>query len=89
MLLLEILRNMPELLYVNIFRSPGIDSQPGGPVRQPYLMYRPDRYRLAESIPWNRFLGSLNVYKYRLLTYRDKIFSRQYVIKIWGEKIWN
>ncbi len=24
-------------------RSPGIDSQPGGPVRQPYLSYRPTR----------------------------------------------
>ena len=31
--------------------SLGIDSQPGGPVRQPYLTYRPARlYRLAESI---------------------------------------
>jgi hypothetical protein len=77
---------MPEPLFVNLLRSPGIDSQPGGPVRQPYLTYRPDRlHRLAESIPWNRFLGSLNVYKYRLcghlLKYRDKIISRQYVIK--------
>ncbi len=41
-------------------RSPGIDSQSGGPVRQPYLTYRPARlHRLAKSIPWNRFLGSL------------------------------
>jgi hypothetical protein len=45
-------------------RSPGIDSQPGRPVRQPYLAYQHVRInRLAESIPWNRILGSLNVYK--------------------------
>jgi hypothetical protein len=46
------------------FRSPGIDSQPGGPVRQPYLTYRTARLHwLAESNPWNQFPGSLNVYK--------------------------
>jgi hypothetical protein len=45
----------------------GINSQPGGPVRQPYLLYQLARlHRLAESIPQNRFLGSLNVYKYGL-----------------------
>jgi hypothetical protein len=44
---------------VNLLRSPGIDSQPAGPVRQPYLAYRhARRHRLAESITWNRFLGS-------------------------------
>ncbi len=33
-------------------RSPGIDSQPGGPLRQPFLPYRTARlHRLAESIP--------------------------------------
>ncbi len=50
------------------FKEPGIDSQPGGPVRQlPYLLYRLARlHRLAELIPRNRFLGSLNVYKYGL-----------------------
>ncbi len=51
-------------VFVNFLRSPGIDSQPGVPVRQPYLMYRPARQ--AESVPWNRFLGSLNVYKFGL-----------------------
>jgi hypothetical protein len=31
------------------------------------LSYRPARlYRLAELMPWNRFLGSINVYKYGL-----------------------
>ena len=45
--------------FVNLLRSPGIDSQPDGPVRQPYLTYRPARlHRLAESFPLNRFLGS-------------------------------
>ncbi len=35
--------------------------------RQTYLMYRPARlHRLAQSIPWNRFLGTLNVEKYGL-----------------------
>jgi hypothetical protein len=34
------------------FKEPGIDSQPGRPVRQPYLLYRLARlHRLAESIP--------------------------------------
>ncbi len=44
------------------FKEPGIDSQPGGPVRQPYLLYRLARLqKLAESIPRNRFLDSLKV----------------------------
>ncbi len=58
-----------EPVFVNLLRSPGIDSQPRGTVRQPYLTYRAARLnRLAESIPWNRFLGflDLNVYKYGL-----------------------
>jgi hypothetical protein len=42
----------PEPVFVELLRSPRIDSQPGGPVRQPYLTYRPARlHRLAESIP--------------------------------------
>ncbi len=54
-----------EPVFVNLLWSPGIDSKPGVPVRQPYLSYRPARlHRLAESIHRNRFLGSLNVYKY-------------------------
>jgi hypothetical protein len=41
--------------------------QPGGPVRQPNFSYRPvTLHRLAKSIPRNRFLGSINVYKYGL-----------------------
>jgi hypothetical protein len=42
----------PEPEFINILRSPGIDSQPGRWVRQPYLTYRPAwLHRLAESIP--------------------------------------
>jgi hypothetical protein len=53
--------------FVNLFRSPGINSQPAGPVRQPYLTYRPTRlHRLAESIPWNLFQDFLNLYKFGL-----------------------
>jgi hypothetical protein len=41
----------PEPVFKNLLRSPGIDSQPSGPVRQPYLLYQPARlHRLAESI---------------------------------------
>ncbi len=33
-----------------VFVSSGIDSQPGGPIRQPYLSYRPARlHRLADK----------------------------------------
>ena len=54
-----------EPVFVNLLRSPEIDSQPGGPVLQPCLTCRPAKlHRLAESIPWNWFLGSLNVYKF-------------------------
>jgi hypothetical protein len=57
----------PELVFVDLLRSPRIDSQPGGPVRQPCLSYRPDRlHRLAKSIPRTRFPSSINVYKYGL-----------------------
>jgi len=35
--------SQPEPVFVNLLRSPGIDSQPGGPVRQPSLSYRPAR----------------------------------------------
>ncbi len=51
------------------FKEPGIDSQPGGPVRQPYLLYRLARlHRLAESIPRNRFLGFLKRLQIRAQT---------------------
>ncbi len=38
--------------FANLLRSPGIDAQPGRPVRHPNLSYRPARlHLLAESIP--------------------------------------
>jgi hypothetical protein len=44
---------IPEPVFVNLLKSPGIHSQPGGPVRQPFLTYQPDRlyivHRLAEE----------------------------------------
>ncbi len=43
-----------ELVFVDILRSPRIDSQPGGPVSQPYLSYRPDIGYIGFR---NRFLG--------------------------------
>ncbi len=45
-------------------KSLGIDSA-SGPVRQIGLSYQPARpHELVESIPWNRFLGSLKFYKF-------------------------
>ncbi len=56
-----------KIVFVDLLWSPRIDSQAGVPVQQPYLSYRPDKlHRLAKSIPRNRFLGSINVYKYGL-----------------------
>ncbi len=43
---------IPEPVFVNLLRSPGIDSQPGRPDRRPYLLYRPAMLdRLAELNP--------------------------------------
>ncbi len=61
---------LPEPVFVDLLRSPGIDSQHGEPVRQPYFSYRPAMlHRLPESIHRNRFLGSINLYKYELWLY--------------------
>jgi hypothetical protein len=59
--------------------NPGIDSRPGRPVRQPYFTYRPARglHRLAKSIPWNRFLGTLNVYKFGLRGKKRKLIAKR------------
>ncbi len=57
-----------------------MDSQPSGPVRQPYLSYRPDRLQtLAKSIPQNRFLGSINVYKYGLCIHLCNIYRTKII----------
>jgi Leucine-rich repeat (LRR) protein len=45
-------REKTEPVFVDRLWSPGIDSQHGGPVQQPYFSYRPARlHKLAESIP--------------------------------------
>ncbi len=60
----------PEPVFINLSRRPGIYSQPPdgpGGTTTLYMSYRPARlHTLAESVARNRFLGSLNVYKYRL-----------------------
>ncbi len=48
-LIVAYMYNEPVFLFVNLLRSLKIDSQPGGPVRQPFLWYRPGRlHRLVE-----------------------------------------
>jgi hypothetical protein len=42
-----------EPVFVNILRSPGINSQPGGLVRQPYLTYQPAKLHRLKLI--NKF----------------------------------
>ncbi len=43
------------------------------------LSYLPARLlRLAESLPWNQFPSSLNVYKYRLRTVLGRADLQQY-----------
>jgi hypothetical protein len=56
------IRECPEPEFVNILRSPGIDSK--------------SIPSLAESIHWNRFQGSLNVYKYGLRNTGLNILSK-------------
>ncbi len=71
-----IVEGSTEPVFVDLVRGPGIDSQHGGPVRQPYLSYRPARlHMLAESVHRNRFLGSINVYKYELSTYTEEVLE--------------
>ncbi len=51
----EVEEQGPEPEFVNLLRSPGINSQLGVPVRQPYLTYHTDP---SGYIGWrNRFLG--------------------------------
>jgi hypothetical protein len=65
--------------YLSTFK--GIDSERGGPVRQPYFSYRLAMLdRLAEPIPRNRFLGSLNVYKYGLW---NSVLIKQWQVARW------
>jgi hypothetical protein len=41
--LTAVVATVSETEFVNLLRGPGIDSQLDGPVRQPYLTYRPAR----------------------------------------------
>jgi hypothetical protein len=69
-----------EPVFDTLLRSPGIGSQPSGPVRQPYLSYWPARLnRLVELIPRNRFLAYINVYKYGLWNFRTIIGARNQI----------
>jgi hypothetical protein len=76
------------MLSMRYIRGTGIDSHHCELVRQPYLLYRPARlHRLAESIPGNGFLGSINVYKYRLrrfLAVADPIYHRLDLQSLFG-----
>ncbi len=73
-----------EPVFADLLRRPGIDFQPGGTVRQPYFSYRPVRlHRLAKSIPRNRFLGSINIYKYGLRSWPQSNMWR------WGSSFLN
>ncbi len=77
---------LPEPVFVNLSRCPRIYSQPDGPVRQPYLSYRPARlHRLAESIHLNQFLGPLNDYKYGLCCAGH---SSKTIFPADGDRIW-
>ncbi len=79
------------------WESPGIDSQESIPVRQIGLSYQPARlHRLAESIPWNRFLGSWNVNKFGLRAHWDglepmtlhNLFQAQSYNQFWQDSAW-
>jgi hypothetical protein len=51
-----------EPVFLNLLRSPGINSQPAGRYDNPICRTGPPGYIGW----WNRFLGSLNIYKYGL-----------------------
>ncbi len=56
----------PVFVFVTLVRSTGIDSHATGPLRQPPIWRTGPPGYMAESIPWNRFLRSLNIYKFGL-----------------------
>jgi hypothetical protein len=39
-----------EPVFINLWRSQGIDSKPGVPIRQPYLLFRPARARIGKRL---------------------------------------
>ncbi len=56
---------LPEPVFVNLLKSTGIDSLPGG-IGSSKVIPGLSIPSLAESLPRNRFLGSVSVYKYGL-----------------------
>jgi hypothetical protein len=56
-------KDMTEPIFLDHLRSPGIDSQPGGPVPQHTAR---QAAQAGGTILRNRFLGFINVYKYGL-----------------------
>jgi hypothetical protein len=65
----ELDQSYTEPVFVDLLRRPGIDSQPGGPVRNPSCRTGPPGYiGWRNRFPRNRFLGSINVYKSGLWT---------------------
>jgi hypothetical protein len=81
---------LPHSIQSSLLRSQGIGSQPGGPVRKPYLSYRPARLPgLAESIPGLhkrlqiRALYYVSQQRYRLLLVRRKLpFAHWFSLEI-------
>ncbi len=61
-----------EPVFVNFLRSPGIDSQPGGPAQQ--TLFAGPAARRQHTVGRNRFLGFINVYKYGLRYKSNFIF---------------
>ncbi len=73
---LKFMSSEPEFL--NLLGSPGIDSQPGGRVRQPYLSYRPAKpHWMAESIPRNPYSSELIQRLHKLYNLLTSIISTQ------------
>jgi hypothetical protein len=88
------LSSQPE--FVNLLRRPGINSQPGGPIRQPWLTYQAaGLHRPAEVIPWNRLLLFLKSLQIRALSFSRfscsvskfvQIFNN-FITRYWSENL--
>jgi hypothetical protein len=73
-----------ETEFVNLLRSPGIDSHSSGPVRQPYLTrYRPARLHRLESIP-----GLLERLQIRTQAHHVKSEARSFPIYFASFQAW-
>jgi hypothetical protein len=65
-------RYSTEPVFVNLLRSPRIDSQTGGPVLKPYLSYRPAKLQAGEIDSSESTPGLLKRLQIRTL-YKDPI----------------